>query len=329
MPGLATVTNTQSNVAYVGTGDLSVYSYPFRIFQATDLVLSEGSTVGLTILSLNTDYTVSGAGNYPGGSVSLLAGPLASGVTLNIYRIESLTQQTSFRNQGAFFPARHEDAYDKLTMITQQLQNQITQFQIEASLTPLPIYTATPTFTPSFTLTPTFTPTLTPTSTFTPTNTSTPSNLSFNGVFNPTPTFVAAANGCWMSVGGSGLTITSPGLWEVQAAEYFKSGNTSTVTINTMGYQFSSAIGTNTQFAPAPFSTPVFGIDGMSQMTSGDNNILGFAATQFSNASLFGTDSHRLLVQAPATIFYVPFLQATGSGLCVFAENVQARFLHP
>ena len=31
-----------------------------------------------------------------------------------------MTQETSIRNQGGFFPEIHEDAFDKLTMLVQQ-----------------------------------------------------------------------------------------------------------------------------------------------------------------------------------------------------------------
>lgn len=116
----ATVTSTQLQVTYVGNGSVSIYQYPYKIFKAADLAVTTYSASATTALALNTNYTVGNIG-FPSGSITLLAGNLAAATTISITRIEPLTQLTSFRNQGTFIPANHEDALDKLTMIAQQL----------------------------------------------------------------------------------------------------------------------------------------------------------------------------------------------------------------
>jgi hypothetical protein len=118
----ATVTSSVNQAAYVGNGSVSVYSYPFRIFQPTDMLVNTLTASTTQALTLNSDFTLGGAGLYNGGSITLLAGPLATGVTIILQRNVPYTQLTSFRNQGSYLPANHENAFDKLTMLSQQLQ---------------------------------------------------------------------------------------------------------------------------------------------------------------------------------------------------------------
>ena len=48
---------------YIGTGSVDTYSYGFRIFAESDLVVTQVDTSGIeTTLVLNTDYTVTGVG---------------------------------------------------------------------------------------------------------------------------------------------------------------------------------------------------------------------------------------------------------------------------
>ncbi len=72
------------------------------------------------MLTLGTDYTVTGAGSYNGGAV-VLPQPLQSNYSLVIVRDLDIVQETDLRNQGTFFAEVHEDAFDYLTMIIQQV----------------------------------------------------------------------------------------------------------------------------------------------------------------------------------------------------------------
>ena len=115
-----TVATSTNRVDYTGNGSTTVFPFTFRIFAATDLVVTSATPAGVeTQLVLNTDYTVSGAGSYNGGSVTL-SGALASGHTITIQRVLDITQETDLRNQGAFFAETHEDVFDRLVMVSQQ-----------------------------------------------------------------------------------------------------------------------------------------------------------------------------------------------------------------
>lgn len=117
---LSSETNTAN---YTGNGTTDTYSYPFKIFSQSDLLVIEKliSTGAETPLALSTDYTVTGVGSPSGGSIVLVAGNLPSTKKLFIRRKMTLTQVTDIRNLGAFYPSIHEDVFDKLVMMIQEL----------------------------------------------------------------------------------------------------------------------------------------------------------------------------------------------------------------
>jgi microcystin-dependent protein len=118
-----------SNVArndFVGTGGTATYAYSFRIFASSDLEVTTRTSANVqALLVLTTDYTVTGVGAASGGTITLVAGNLASGSALTIRRVRPRTQLTDVRNQGPFLASLHEDAFDHLLMLVQQLQDQL------------------------------------------------------------------------------------------------------------------------------------------------------------------------------------------------------------
>lgn len=121
-----TISSTVSRNDYIGNGAASVYSYTFRILDEADLLVTTRDTLGnSSTLVLGVDYTVTGANNPSGGSITLLAGNLATGIELAIRRVVPLTQETDIRNQGDFLPEVHEDQFDRHVMADQQQQDEI------------------------------------------------------------------------------------------------------------------------------------------------------------------------------------------------------------
>lgn len=115
-----TVSTVVNHNDYIGNGVTTSFPYTFRIFTESNLVVEVTDTESVTTtLTLNTDYTVTGAGTYQGGSV-LLNTPLDNGFFISIVRHLTPVQETDLRNQGKFFPETHEDALDYLTMLIQQ-----------------------------------------------------------------------------------------------------------------------------------------------------------------------------------------------------------------
>lgn len=123
---------------YVGNGATSVYSFTFKIQDASHVKVIRLDTSNTeTVLNLNSDYTITGVGSASGGSITLLAGNLTSGYKLAIVRNIPLKQETDIRNQGAFYPEIHEDVFDRLTSIDQQQQDSIDRsLRLPQSLNP-------------------------------------------------------------------------------------------------------------------------------------------------------------------------------------------------
>ena len=139
---------------YVGNGATDTYNYTFRIFDEGDLEVTIRDTSDVeTTLALSTDYTVTGVGSSGGGTIVLVNsaqswldgdGDLKSGYALTIRRVLDLVQETDIRNQGAFYPEIHEDQFDKLVMIAQQQQDELSR---SASM---PVTVAASAFSPEF-----------------------------------------------------------------------------------------------------------------------------------------------------------------------------------
>jgi hypothetical protein len=116
-----TVSTEVNQAAYTGNGVTTVFPYTFRILNDSNLTVTRIDLQEVeTVLTLGTDYTVTGAGTYNGGAVTLPQ-PLPAGYSIVIERDLAIVQETDLRNQGTFFAEVHEDAFDYLTMIIQQV----------------------------------------------------------------------------------------------------------------------------------------------------------------------------------------------------------------
>lgn len=131
-----TVSTVVDHNDYTGNGVTISFPYTFRIF-TTDNLLVTVTDLNLTetVLTLDTDYSVTGAGGYSGGNV-VLTSPLATGWKISIARELEPTQETDLRNQGKFFAEVHEDAFDKLTMLIQQAFSWLTTLNRRAVKVP-------------------------------------------------------------------------------------------------------------------------------------------------------------------------------------------------
>lgn len=120
------VTTTHATVDYNGNGVTTVFPVTYQFFAADDLRVIETDADGNeTVKTLTIHYTVSGGqpadGTPATGTVTMLAAP-ASGITLTIRRSTPQTQQTTFANNDAFPAKTVEAAYDRRTLIEQELQ---------------------------------------------------------------------------------------------------------------------------------------------------------------------------------------------------------------
>jgi len=128
-----TVPALPSRNDYTGDGSLATYDYNFRITSATDLLVVVRNLANVeTTLTHPADYSVTGIGDFDGGSITLTAGNLAIGFALTIRDNPALVQTTDIRNQGNFFPEIHEDAFDYAMRAIKSLQDQISRSLVTA-----------------------------------------------------------------------------------------------------------------------------------------------------------------------------------------------------
>lgn len=122
-----TVTSPVARNDYTGAGSAGPFVYGFRIYLATDLVVTTQDPSGNVVtVAYPGGYTVTGVGSRSGGTITLTTA-LAVGWKMTIQRVRPLTQLINYRNQGAGFPANIEDGFDQLVMIAQQLQSELGQ----------------------------------------------------------------------------------------------------------------------------------------------------------------------------------------------------------
>lgn len=124
---------------YIGAGTTATFPFTFKVFSASDIEVVQVvvSTGAQTTLTLTTDYTVALNGNQntnPGGSITLVAGNLATGTNLVITSNVLNLQPTDLTNQGGFYPEVINDSLDRATIQIQQL-NDTAQNAVHAPVT--------------------------------------------------------------------------------------------------------------------------------------------------------------------------------------------------
>ena len=121
-----TISTTASRISHNGNGVTTAFSFPYLFLANADLVVVRVAANGTeTTLVLNTDYTLTGAGNDAGGTVTIVGTAPPSGSRIVIYRSMDLTQEVDYIAGDPFPAETHERALDRLTMIAQQQQDAI------------------------------------------------------------------------------------------------------------------------------------------------------------------------------------------------------------
>lgn len=115
-----TISSTTNRVTYTGNSVTTAFTVPYPFFTNADLKVY----VGTTLQTITTQYAVTGAGNPAGGTVTFVSPP-GSGSTVIILRDPALTQLTDYIENDDFPAASHEAALDKLTAITQRLDERV------------------------------------------------------------------------------------------------------------------------------------------------------------------------------------------------------------
>ena len=115
---------------YNGNGSTTVFAYGFPVSNKTYITVTQTviATEVESTLTVDTDYTVNPAGLTSSSSsdwhITMASAP-ASTVRITITPNLPLEQLTDFENQGGFFADTHEDAFDYLTIVAQQQQEEL------------------------------------------------------------------------------------------------------------------------------------------------------------------------------------------------------------
>jgi hypothetical protein len=123
-----TVSSTTVKNSYSGNGSTTQFAYGYKIFADSDLIviIRTDSTGAETVKTLTTHYTVAGAGDASGGSITFTSGNTpASGQTVVIIREVPQTQAIDYIANDPFPAESHEEGLDRATMTTQQVQEEL------------------------------------------------------------------------------------------------------------------------------------------------------------------------------------------------------------
>jgi hypothetical protein len=121
-----TVSSTTVKQSYSGNGSTSAFTYSFLINSTAELtvIIRTDSTGTETVKSIGTHYNVSDSAGS--GTVTFTSGNIpASGETVVLIRDTNLTQTTDYVENDPFPAESHESALDKLTLQTQELQEEL------------------------------------------------------------------------------------------------------------------------------------------------------------------------------------------------------------
>lgn len=115
---------------FTGTGATATFPFLFKVVDIGDLevVTLNLASGAIATLVLDSDYSAAlnaDQDTTPGGSITLLAGNLATGLTLTITTDMAELQGLDLTNGGGFYPDVINSALDTLTILVQQLQAQL------------------------------------------------------------------------------------------------------------------------------------------------------------------------------------------------------------
>jgi hypothetical protein len=123
-----TISTTSIKNSYSGNGSTSVFNYTFKITDEDHIIviIRTNSTGAETTKTKTTHYTVSGVGNSGGGSITFSSGNIpTSSETVVLRRLTPQTQGLDLIENDPMPAENIETAYDKLTAIAQELQEQV------------------------------------------------------------------------------------------------------------------------------------------------------------------------------------------------------------
>lgn len=134
-----TVASTITQKLYTCNGATTQFSFPNKVFTNTDLTVTLYDTASNPYLFTNFANAATGISysvlnvDVDTGCIIQLSSPPANAWQIDIRSNTPELQSTSIKNQGQFLPELHEEAFDKLTRIVQDLLRLTYTYGIHAS----------------------------------------------------------------------------------------------------------------------------------------------------------------------------------------------------
>ena len=131
-----TISDTEPRVQYTATAGQTSFTVPFEFFANADLKVFNGTTQ-LTFAASpadQTEYSVSGAGQTGGGSITLGSPGATLNDVITIYRDLAIERTTDFPTSGAFQINSLNTELDKIIAMAQQLERDL-KFSPKAAAT--------------------------------------------------------------------------------------------------------------------------------------------------------------------------------------------------
>lgn len=121
-----TIAEISLKVRETGDGSDVDFDFGFQIYVNTDILVYKITTATgeKTLQTLGADYSVAIDTDSPGGTVTYVVAPTAAEESYIVCAIPP-TQATTFLTNGKFTDEQVEDALDRLTMLTQQLEEMV------------------------------------------------------------------------------------------------------------------------------------------------------------------------------------------------------------
>ena len=113
-----TVQTNNNSISYVGNGSTVHFDYDYLILNASHLKVYFGDVLQ------TSGYVVSGVSSQTGGTVAFAVAP-PNGTNITLIRDVPFLQLTDYQPYDAFPAESHERALDLLTMMTQQLKDEL------------------------------------------------------------------------------------------------------------------------------------------------------------------------------------------------------------
>ena len=126
-----TISSTNRKAGPFAGNDVTVaFPFAFKVFDVADVLVVFTSLLTVeSALEIGTDYSVSLNSNQdsnPGGTVTLVSA-LSTGTKVTLTSAVESQQPVALTNQGGFYPRVINDALDRLTILVQQLAEQVSR----------------------------------------------------------------------------------------------------------------------------------------------------------------------------------------------------------